>query len=188
MSIASGFGENQVPEMPAYVFGYARRGNAQPSDVTPNYVASRFGNRAARGGLPAYVLHGEDPDYWEALPQKRGNHGVYPAERWAPGHRPGIDGLAETRNLIVKGGGRSGAPRRADVVERRGGWHQLSRPQFDRTPFNLDDLGGVQMPRRRARDIETRSDPFVLKEMLDHNPFVVQSWSAKQARELWSLQ
>jgi hypothetical protein len=65
-----GFGELQVPEMPAYVQSYTSRGSAYSWQTTPVMNQTRFGNRTGVGGMAAYLSQAEDPGFFSGVKLK----------------------------------------------------------------------------------------------------------------------
>jgi len=189
-----GFGQFDVPEMPAYVQGYSKRGNSYMGQTTPVYQQTRWLNKRLRGGMGAYVNLAEDMTFLEGYRTKKGNHGVYEQTRWTPGRdwrgNYGISSLAETKNyagIPTRGGMlRKGGPRRSDYIDRPGYWHEVVRPGIgtSRFPQNNNNYAGLYEYKRRTPVIMTDSDPLVLRGMIEHNPFHINSHSAKQAMEL----
>lgn len=190
-----GFGEFEVPEMPAYIQSYSKRGNAFDAETTPVYQQVRWGNRRGRGGMNAYLSHAEDATYFDGFREKKGNHGVYERIRWAPGYdwrgNFGVASLSQIKNyagIPTRGGQlRKGAPRRGDYLERVNAWWERARPGIgvSRYSQNNNNYAGLYEWRRRTPFIQRDNDPLVLRDMIEHNPFHISSHSAKQAKEWW---
>jgi hypothetical protein len=191
---AHGFGEFEVPEMPGYVQSYSKRGNSIDADQTPVYQQARWGNRTGRGGMGGYLSQIEDSTYFEGLPVKLGDHGVFPIERWSPGHDWrggfGLASLSEVKNyagIPTRGGSlRKGGPRRGDIVERPGAFFENLRPGISHSRFvqSNDNYAGLYDFKRRTPQIERASDALVLNQMLQNNPFHIRSHAALQADKL----
>mmetsp|Transcript_17654 Transcript_17654/g.44792 ORF Transcript_17654/g.44792 Transcript_17654/m.44792 type:complete len:271 (-) Transcript_17654:521-1333(-) len=186
-----GFGPLEVPEMPAYVGSYVRRGGNISGDATPVYQQMRFGYRKGIGGMGGYASVLETPEFFEGYRQKRGNAGVFQSLRWAPGcdsHTGnGIAGLSELRNhpgLMTRGGDRRGGPRRQEVMERAGYWFEKARPGVATSRYSQinDGFAGIRQRSQRTPALERATDPFVLREMIEHNPWHINSHSAMQAK------
>lgn len=191
---APGFDEFSVPEMPAYVDRYSKRGNAFDAQQTPVYQQTHWGNRTGRGGMGGYLSQTEDPMYFEGTRVKLGDSGVFPLERWSPGYDWrggfGVASLSEIKNFagISERGGclRKGAPKRGDIVERSGAFFENLRPGISvgRYGQNNDNYAGVYDEKRRTPSIQRDTDALVLKQMLDHNPFAIKSHAAIQAQNM----
>lgn len=190
----NGFQEFGVPEMPAYVQSYSKRGNSYDAETTPVYNQARWGNPRYRGGMDAYVSIVEDRNNFESLKQKRGNAGVFEIERWTPGYDWrggfGIASLGALNNYreYTRGGTlRAGGPRRGDVVERTGYWDETARPgiAYSRFTQNNDNYGGVYENKRQTPIVERESDMLQLREMVEKNPFHIPSHAAAQAKAIY---
>lgn len=189
-----GFGKDQVPIMPAYVGGYSKRGNAFDAEVTPVYSQARWGNRNGRGGMGGYLSQLEDPGFFSALKQKRGDHGVFQAVRWAPGHDWrggfGIASLAEHKNhpgFMTRGGAtRRGAPKRAELVDRMN-YYETLRPGIGTSRFSQtnDNYAGLYQDKRQTPVIMRDVEPLLLRQMIEHNPWHIASHSAAMAKEAY---
>mmetsp|Transcript_11690 Transcript_11690/g.29698 ORF Transcript_11690/g.29698 Transcript_11690/m.29698 type:complete len:277 (-) Transcript_11690:66-896(-) len=187
-----GFGEFEVPEMPAYVSGYGQRGNRYTAKKAPLYAQARWGNRSGVGGMGAWLSQAEDPTFLDGFRQKKGNHGVFSAVRWAPGYDwrggGGISHLAELRNfagLATRGGQlRKGAPKRSDVVDRPNFWFETARPGRDNATIsqNNNNYAGLYESSKRTPVIQQETDALVLREMIEHNPWHISSHGAKAAK------
>lgn len=192
---AHGFGEFDVPEMPAYVQSHSKRGNTFSAESTPVYSQVRWGNRRGRGGMGAYLSQLEDPTYFEGYRVKRGDQGVFPFIRWAPGWdwrgNGGIASLSETKNyagISTRGGQlRKGGPKRSDIVERPNFFFENLRPgvSVGRYTQSNDNYAGLFDWKRKTPTIMTDSDPFILKQMIENNPFHISSHSAAQAKSAY---
>lgn len=191
----AGFGQFQVPEMPAYVQGYTKRGGADYlTKTTPTMMQTRFGNATYRGGMAGYVNAVESPEYFESYRVKLGDHGVVEHLRWAPGYdwKGGIQGISSVKNFAgiqTRGGQlRSGAPKRADYVDIVD-WERKVRPGLDIGNFPQAGGGtnyaGEYQPSRRTPFIVLDNDAAVLREMVEHNPWHILSHSGKQAKEMY---
>lgn len=192
-----GFHQFGVPEMPSYIQGYTKRGNCHEAQTTPSYSQARWGNPRYKGGMDAYVSIVEDGDKFSHLRQKKGNHGVFAMERWAPGTdwRGGhgiasLDALKNTRVFTRGGGLRAGAPRRADVIERTGYWDQTARAGIAHGRYTQlnDNYAGKYADKRRTPIVERESDPLVLRQQIEHNPFHVNSHAAAQAKRMYDAE
>jgi hypothetical protein len=189
-----GFGEFDVPEMPAYTQGYASRGNAFTADSTPVKMQTRFGNRRGRGGMGAYLSRAEDDMHFADGRTRRGNMGVFDATRWTVGYdgRGGVAALAEIKNfpgMMTRGGElRRGGPRRGDVLERPGAWFERAQPFSRTTATWAGPYPGIREPRRLTPHVETEPDPFVLREMIEHNPFHIRSHAAREAKRRYDAE
>lgn len=186
-----GFGEFDVPEMPAYVQSYSKRGNAFDGDTTAVYNQTRFGNKRNVGGMDAYVSLLGDATYFESLKQKNGNTGVYESLRWGPGYdwrgNFGIASLSELKNFVMSTRGgelRSGGPKRSDIVDRNNYWYDTLRPGIDVGRFvqTNDNYDGAYEWKRQTPVVERDSDFLVLREMIEHNPWHIASHAAKAAK------
>jgi hypothetical protein len=192
--LSPGFGEMQVPEMPAYVQSYSSRGSAYPWQTTPVMSQTRFGNRTGVGGMAAYLSQAEDPGFFEGARLKAGEPGVFETERWAPGYDWrggfGVASLAANKNaaLSTRGGGlRGGGPRRADLVGPPPLWNDTIRPGIGVSRYvqTNENYSGVYENRKITPPIERQNDMFVLREMIEHNPFNILSHAAGQAKRAY---
>lgn len=193
-----GFGEHEVPEMPAYVESYSKRGNALQADQTPVYNQVRWGNRRGRGGMNAYLSQTEDPTFFEGTKVKLGDQGVYAQTRWTPGYDWrggfGVASLSETKNyagIPTRGGSlRAGAPKRGDVVERPNAWFENLRPgvQTSRVSQSNENYSGVYDWKKRTPEIQRSNDMLQLREMIEHNPFHIASHAARQAKSSYDAE
>lgn len=192
-----GFGELQVPEMPAYIQSYSKRGNAFGAETTPVYQQARFGNRVGRGGMQAYLSQAEDPTWIESMKVKKGNAGVYELERWTPGYDWrggfGIASLAANKNyaMSTRGGQlRKGGPKRSDYMDRPNAWFERARPGISTSRYtqNNDNYSGLYEFKRRTPVIQTDNDMLVLREMIEHNPYAINSHSAQQAKAIYDAE
>lgn len=192
-----GFGEFQVPEMPAYVGTYSKRGNAFSSETTPVMHQARFGNRSVRGRMDAYLPLAEDSGYTDVLRIKRGNTGAEEQLRWSGGYdwrgNFGIASLAANKNyeMSTRGGQlRKGGPKRADYIDRPGFWFEQVRPgiSHSRLTQNNDNYSGVYENKRRTPVIELENDMLVLREMIENNPFAIHSHAATQAKAVYDAE
>lgn len=192
-----GFDEKQVPEMPAYVQSYSKRGNTFDGDTTPVYQQTRFGNRNGRGGMQAYLSQVEDPTYFESMKTKKGNAGVYGIERWSVGYDwrggYGIASLASNKNyaMSTRGGQlRKGGPKRSDYMDRPNAWFERARPgiAYSRYTQNNDNYSGVYEYKKQTPVIQTDNDMLVLREMIEHNPYAINSHAAQQAKTIYDAE
>lgn len=192
-----GFHELGVPEMPSYIQGYTKRGNGHESQTTPVFSQARWGNPRYKGGMDAYVSIVEDQDKFSHLKQKKGNAGVFAIERWAPGGdwRGGygiasLDTMKNYRQFTRGGGLRSGAPRRADVIERTGHWDETARAGISHGRYTQlnDNYAGKYADKRRTPIVERESDPLILRQQIEHNPFHINSHSAAQAKRMYDAE
>lgn len=189
-----GFGELQVPEMPAYIQSYSKRGNTFDGDTTPVYQQARFGNRVGKGGMEAYLSMAEDPTFMESMKVKKGNAGVYEIERYTPGYDWrggfGIASLAANKNyaMSTRGGQlRKGGPKRSDYVDRPNAWFERARPGISHSRYTQknDNYSGLYEFKKRTPVIQTDNDMLVLREMIEHNPFAINSHAAQQAKAVY---
>lgn len=190
-----GFGELEVAEMPAYIQGYSKRGNSYTGETTPVYQQSRWGNKKLIGGMDAFLSQVEDDTYFESYKSKRGNMGVFDWTRWTPGYdwrgNFGVASLGELNNYagIQSRGGqlRKGAPKRSDYTDRSNYWFEITRPGLavGRYTQNNNNYAGLYEYKRQTPRIETDNDMLVLREMIEHNPWVVNSHGAKQAKAVY---
>lgn len=190
-----GFGEHEVPEMPAYVQSYSKRGNALDADQTPVYQQARWGNRTGRGGMNAYLSQSEDPTFFEGTKVKLGDQGVFEQTRWSSGYDWrggfGIASLSATKNypgIQTRGGSlRAGGPKRGDIVERPNYWFEQTRPgvTVSRVPQSNDNYSGLYDWKKRTPEIERSNDMMQLRQMIEHNPYHIASHAAKQAKAVY---
>jgi hypothetical protein len=88
----SGWGLGQVPEMPAYITGYSKRGNGFQNKATPTFSQPRVPNRRFNGNIPTVLTHlqqrgvGQD---WKST-----NRGIHENYRWNRDARPNIGALS----------------------------------------------------------------------------------------------
>lgn len=193
-----GFGEFEVPDMPAYVTRYSGRGNSYPGQRTPVYNQIRWGNRTGVGGMGAYLSQVEDDTFFDSFKVKKGDHGVYDSTRWAPGYdwrgNFGVASLAENANyagIPTRGGMlRKGAPKRTDIIDRPNYWFEKIMPGIGTSRYtqNNDNYAGLYEYRKVQPRIITDNDMLVLREMIEHNPFHINSHAAKQAKEVYDEQ
>jgi hypothetical protein len=188
---AHGFGDLEVPDMPAYVQSYSKRGNTFDAETTPVYSQARFGNRNGRGGMSAYLSGAEDPTYMEGYRTKLGDQGVYEQVRWTPGYDWrggfGVASLDASKNFAMSTRGgqlRKGGPRRSDIVDRPNYWSETVRPGISHSRYTQknENYSGVFETSRRTPEIERANDTLVLREMIEHNPFHIGSHAAAWAK------
>lgn len=188
----AGFQEFGVPEMPSYIQGYTKRGNAYDGETQPVYMQTRWGNPRYKGGMSAYLSQVEDTTYFEGEKQKLGDHGVYEQLRWAPGQdwrgNFGIASLDSSKNYRIqtRGGAlRAGGPRRQDYFDRPNHWFETTRPGIavSRYSQSNDNYSGVYDYKRKTPIVERSSDMFELRQMIEHNPFHIASHAAAQAKK-----
>lgn len=187
-----GFGEFEVPEMPAYVEGYSKRGNSYQGQTTPVYNAARWGNKTGRGGMAAYLSQLEDDTYFESYKVKKGDHGVYDSTRWAPGYdwrgNFGVASLSAVGNyagIPTRGGMlRKGAPKRTDVIDRPNYFFEKLIPGVSTSRYTQknNNYAGLYEYKRQTPTIMYSNDMLDLREMIEHNPFHINSHAAKQAK------
>lgn len=189
-----GFGQFQVPEDVPYVQSYSKRGNAFSSDTTPVYMQNRWGNPSYVGGMEAYVSNAESTDFLKGMRQKRGMMGVQDETRWAPGYDwnsgYGIASLEANKNIRIQtrgGAERAGGPRRQNVVDRLGYWFETARPGVGVSNFvqTNDNYAGKFNTKRRTPVIMQESDMMDLKQMIEYNPFHINSHAAAQAKAIY---
>lgn len=194
---ASGFGKFEVPEMPKYVQGKSSRGNNYDAETTPVYQQARFGNPKYKGGMDAYLSQVEDPTYFESYKQKKGNHGVFENLRWSVGYdwrgNFGVSSLDASRNytMSTRGGQlRKGGPKRSDVVDRPNAWFEKTMPGISHSRYtqNNDNYAGVYEYKRNTPFIERDNDALVLREMIETNPFHINSHAAAQAKQVYDAE
>jgi hypothetical protein len=193
---APGFGEFQVPEMPAYTQRYSKRGNAFAGQTTPVFQQARFGNREGIGGMGPYLSGAEDDTFFEGVQTKRGNMGVFESTRWQPGEdfrgNFGVASLAELKNfpgLMTRGGGlRAGGPRRSDYIDRKNYWFESVRPGTDLFAQNGENFAGIREEQRRTPVVMTEVDALPLRAMIENNPFHISSHSARQAKRMYDAE
>jgi hypothetical protein len=190
-----GFGQYEVPDMPAYVQSYSKRGNQYDGETTPVYNQIRWGNKRNIGGMAAYVSQLEDDTYFEGYKVKKGDAGVYQTLRWAPGYdwrgNFGVASLSELKNyagIPTRGGMlRKGGPRRGDTVERSNAWFENTRPGIgtSRLTQNNNNYAGLYEYKKITPPILLDNDMLVLRDMVEHNPFHISSHAAKQAKTVY---
>lgn len=192
-----GFGNLQVPDMPSYVQSYSKRGNTFDGQTTPVYQQARWGNRTGRGGMAAYLSQLETPQYFDALKQKLGDAGVYEALRWSPGYDWrggfGVASLAANKNYVMttRGGQlRKGGPKRSDYVDRPNAWFEKTMPgiAYGRYTQNNDNYSGVYEWKRNTPFVERDTDMLVLREMIEHNPYHINSHAAAAAKAAYDAE
>lgn len=187
----AGFGQFQVPEDAPYVQSYSSRGNAYSSDTTPVYTKNRWGNASYTGGMEGYLASLETDGYFSALRQKRGLMGVKDETRWGPGYDwasgYGIASIEANKNIRIQSRGRTGGPRRQNVIERPGVWFETARPGVSSSNFSQtnDNYSGVFGTKRRTPVIIQESDMTTLKQMIEYNPFHINSHAAAQAKAVY---
>jgi hypothetical protein len=190
-----GFGQFEVPDMPAYVQSYSKRGNQYDAQTTPVYNQIRWGNKTGRGGMAGYLSQLEDDTYFESYKVKKGDAGVYQTLRWAPGYdwrgNFGIASLSELKNyagIPTRGGMlRKGGPRRSDVIERTGAWFENTQPGVGTSRYtqNNNNYAGLYEYKKVTPPLLLDNDMLVLREMIEHNPFHINSHAAKQAKSVY---
>ena len=190
-----GFGQLEVPLMPAYVSKYAKRGNQYDGQTTPVFNQMRWGNKRNIGGMGAYVSQLEDDTFFESLKVKKGDAGVYESLRWAPGAdwrgNFGVASLAELKNyagIPTRGGMlRKGGPRRSDVVERPNAWFENTRPGIGTSRFTQanNNYSGLFEYKKVTPPIITSNDMMVLRDMIEKNPWHINSHAAIQAKQVY---
>lgn len=192
--LGPGFGELEVPEMPAYIQSYSKRGNTFDGETTPVYQQARWGNRTGRGGMAAYLSELEDPTYFESYKTKKGNTGVYEMERYTPGYDWrggfGVASLASNKNyaMSTRGGQlRKGGPKRSDYMDRPNAWFEKTMPGISHGRYtqNNDNYSGVYEWKRLTPIIQTDNDMLDLREMIEHNPYHINSYAAEQAKKIY---
>jgi len=187
-----GFGEHEVPEMPAYVDSYSKRGNSNQGEQTPVYNQARWGNRRGRGGMNAYLSQTEDSSFMADTRVKLGDQGVFEHLRWTPGADSkgnfGIASLSETKNFAgipTRGGSlRAGAPKRGDVVERPNAFYENLHPGLatGRLVQTNDNYSGIYDWKKRTPEVQRSNDMLQMREMIEHNPYHINSHAASQAK------
>lgn len=189
-----GFDEFEIPELPAYVQSYSKRGNELMNETTPVMQQARFGNRNGRGGMESYLSRIEDPLFFESQKQKRGNQGVFETVRWSPGYdwrgNFGIASLQSIKNFAMSTRGgqlRKGGPKRSDYIDRPNYWTESVRPglTYSRFTQTRDNYDGVYEHKRTTPVITRENDVFLMREMIEHNPFHIVSHSALQAKQIY---
>lgn len=192
-----GFGRFQVPEMPAYVQGFSKRGNGFQAETTPVQQQARVGNPRYVGGMDAYLSQVEDRTYFEGYRTKKGNAGVFEIERWGPGYdwrgNYGVASLDASKNfrMFTRGGEtRLGGPKRSDYMDRPDAWFERARPGISHGRYTQtnDNYSGVFEYKRNTPFISTDNDPLVLREMIEHNPFHISSHAAAQAKAMYDAE
>jgi hypothetical protein len=194
---SAGFGEFDVPEMPAYVQSYSTRGSGSSWETTPVLNQARFGNKTGKGGMDAYLSQVEDPNFFEGSKLKSGDPGVFELLRWGPGYdwrgNFGIASLDASKNytLSTRGGMlRQGGPRRSDIVDRPDYWLESVRPGLavSRESQSNDNYSGTYEWKRQTPIVERASDMLVLREAIEHNPFFIVSHSALAAKQAYDAE
>ena len=190
-----GFGDLEVPEMPAYVHSYSSRGNVHGGERTPVYQQARWGNRVGRGGMAAYLSQLEDDTFFEGYKTKKGNHGVFDATRWSPGYdwrgNFGVASNSELKNyagIPTRGGSlRKGGPRRSDYMDRPNFWFEQTRPGISHGRYtqSSNNYAGLYQDKKQTPTITLDNDMLVLREMIEHNPWHISSHSAMQAKSAY---
>lgn len=193
-----GFGEFEVPEMPAYVQSYSSRGNSFPGETTPVYTAARWGNKTGRGGMAAYLSQLEDDTYFEGYKVKKGDAGVFDATRWAPGYdwrgNFGVASLSELGNyagIPTRGGMlRKGAPKRTDIVDRPNYFFEKLIPGIETSRYTQknNNYAGLYEYKKTTPLLILSNDMLDLREMIEHNPFHINSHAAKQAKAVYDTE
>lgn len=192
-----GFGEFQVPEMPKYIQSYSSRGSHFSGETTPVYQQARFGNPRYIGGMGSYLSELGDRTFFESLKQKKGNMGVYENLRWSPGYdwrgNFGIASLDASKNysMSTRGGQlRKGGPRRSDYMDRPNAWFEKTMPGISHSRWSQinDGYAGVYEYKRNTPFISTDNDALVLREMIEHNPFHINSHAAAQAKQVYDAE
>lgn len=188
-----GFNEFSVPEMPKHTSSYSRRGNTYMGDQTPVYSQSRWGNKTGRGGMGGYLSQAEDPTFLEGYKVKLGDQGVFELTRWNTGYDWrggfGIASLSDVKNFAgiqTRGGSlRSGGPKRSDVVERPNAWYEKTMPGIShgRLTQANDNYAGLYQWKKQTPVIQTQADPFILREMIERNPYHIVSHGAMGAKK-----
>lgn len=191
----AGFGEFEVAEMPAYVQGYSKRGNEFDGQTTAVHQQARFGNKRGVGGMEAYLSQAEDDTFLEGYKQKKGNMGVYDWTRWGPGQdwRGGfgvasLSGIQNYAGIPTRGGQlRKGGPKRSDVVDRPDYWFETARPGISNSRYTQknDNYAGLFEFKRQTPVVELDNDMLVLREMIQSNPYHINSHAAKQAEQVY---
>lgn len=188
-----GFGQFEIPEMPAYVSRYTKRGGgAFIGQNNTGMQQTRFGNPRYIGGMDGYVSELESNNYFESLKQKKGNHGVFDFTRWNPGFNSegniaGASALKNYAGIQTRGGRlRAGAPKRADYAERinyemniRPGIGVSRHPQAG----GGENFAGIRAHTKKTPQIQQMNDMVDLRQMIEYNPFHISSHSAKLAKD-----
>lgn len=190
-----GFGQFEVAEMPAYIQGYSKRGNSYDGETSPVYQQARWGNKRLIGGMAGYLSQVEDDTYFEGYKQKKGNTGVFSITRWSPGYdwrgNFGVASLGELNNyagIPTRGGMlRKGGPKRSDYIDRPNYWVETTRPGVgvSRYTQNANNYAGIYGYKKQTPRIQTSNDMLVLREMIEHNGFHINSHGAKQAKKIY---
>ena len=190
-----GFGEFEVPEMPAFIQGYSKRGNQYDGETTPVYQQARWGNKKGKGGMNAYLSQAEDDTYLEGYKVKKGNAGVYEYLRWSPGQdfrgNFGIASLSESKNyagIPTRGGQlRKGGPKRSDYIDRKDYWFSVTRPgiQTGRYTQKNNNYAGLYEYKKQTPRIELSNDMLDLRSMIENCPWNIPSHGAKQAKAIY---
>lgn len=190
-----GFGEFEVPEMPSYIQSYSKRGNSYDGQTTPVYQQARWGNKTGIGGMGGYLSQIEDDTYFESYKTKKGNAGVFDWTRWGPGYdwrgNFGVANLGELNNyagIPTRGGMlRKGAPKRTDIIDRPNYWFEVTRPgvEYGRYTQNNNNYAGLYEYKKQTPVIELDNDMLVLRDMIEHNPWHINSHAAIQAKEVY---
>ena len=190
-----GFGELEVAEMPAYIQSYSKRGNSFDGQTTPVYQQARFGNKTGRGGMAGYLSQAEDDTFLESYKTKKGNAGVFDWTRWSPGYdwrgNFGVANLGELNNyagIPTRGGMlRKGAPKRSDYIDRSNYWFETTRPGVatGRYTQKNNNYAGLYEFKKQTPRIVTDNDMLVLRDMIEHNPWHINSHAAKEAKKVY---
>lgn len=190
-----GFGEFEIPQMPAYIQGYSKRGNTFDGETTPVYQQSRWGNKRGKGGMNAYLSQLEDDTFFEGYKQKKGNVGVFDWTRWGPGHdwrgNFGVASLGELNNyagIQTRGGQlRKGGPKRSDYIDRPNVWFETARPGISHSRYTQknNNYAGLYEYKRRTPRLELDNDMLVRRAVIEHNPWHINSHAAKQAKAVY---
>ncbi len=188
-----GFGEFEVPEMPAYIQSYSKRGNSYDGETTPVYQQARWGNKTGKGGMAAYLSQLEDDTYFEGYKVKKGDAGVYESLRWGPGYdwrgNFGVASLSELKNyagIPTRGGQlRKGGPKRSDYIDRPNYWFETTRPGLavGRYTQAANNYAGLYEYKKQTPRIQLSNDMLDLRQMIEHNPWHINSHAAIQAKD-----
>lgn len=88
----SGWGLNQIPEMPAYITGYNKKGNGFTNKSTPTFSQPRVPNRRFKGNFPSILSHLQERGVGQDW--KSPNRGIHQTYRWNRNSRPNIGSLS----------------------------------------------------------------------------------------------